>query len=91
MEEPIKLNTIPDFNRTLTIFYNKRIGKVQLYYTGIQDFSVFGEEAEDYKLIWDKLEVPYDDFIIENFNDFVVDNGELCYSPKVRDIRYRRI
>lgn len=59
----------------LTIFYNKRNGRIKELCGGEQDMNWFGDEAQDYELIFDYIVVDYDAYIIENYmNMKVVEN-----------------
>ena len=59
----------------LTIFYNKRTGSIKELCGGEQDMNWFGDEAQDYELIFDYIVVDYDAYIIENYmNMKVVEN-----------------
>lgn len=66
----------------LTIFYNKRTGTIKELCSGIQDMSWFGEEKEDYELIFDYIVVDFDSYILENHINMYVENGEV----KAREI-----
>lgn len=44
----------------VTLFYNKRLGIIKAYCTGKQDMSYFGEEQQDFELIYDFIVVPRD-------------------------------
>lgn len=59
----------------LTIFYNKRTGTIKELCGGEQDMNWFGEEAQDYELIFDYIVVDYDHFILENYMNMVVVDG----------------
>ena len=56
----------------MTIFYNKRLGTIQAIAGGTQDMSYFGEEEEDFKLIYDYIVVDNDEYVINNSNNFCV-------------------
>ena len=60
----------------LTIFYNKRTGVVKELCSGEQDMDWFGDEKQDYELIFDYIIVDFDAFILENYMYMkVVDGG----------------
>ncbi|MEH7490826.1 hypothetical protein [Neobacillus niacini] len=56
----------------LTIFFNKRTGTIKSYCTGVQSMDFFGDEQEDYSLIFDFILVDYDPFVIQNIDNFQV-------------------
>lgn len=63
----------------MTVFYNKRLGKVISVADGSQNMSYFGEEEEDFKSIYDFLVVPHDPFIHDNMQYMEVKDGELIF------------
>ena len=63
----------------MTIFYNKRLGTIQAIAGGTQDMSYFGEEEEDFKLIYDYIVVDNDEYVINNSNNFCVSERQLKF------------
>ena len=61
----------------MTIFYMKSNGKIKVCLTGEHYFSIFGEEEEDYELIYNRIVFPQDDFVIRNLLDYRVLSGVL--------------
>lgn len=76
---------------SMTIFFNKRTGKIMQISTGIQDMNAFGDEKEDFELIWDFIVVEKDTFVMSNTDQFLVDieTKELTYIPLVDTSKYR--
>ena len=76
---------------SMTIFFNKRTGKIMQISTGIQDMNAFGDEKEDFELIWDFIVVEKDAFVMSNTDQFLVDieTKELTYIPLVDTSKYR--
>ena len=76
---------------SMTIFFNKRTGKIMQISTGIQDMNAFGDEKEDFELIWDFIVVEKDTFVMSNTEQFLVDieTKELTYIPLVDTSKYR--
>ena len=64
-------------NKKLTIFYNKRTGAIKELCSGEQDMSWFGDEKEDYELIFDFIRVEFDDFILENYQNMYIEDGRV--------------
>lgn len=60
----------------LTIFYNKRTGIIKELCSGEQDMNWFGDEAQDYELIYDFVVVDFDQYILENYMSMVVVDGK---------------
>lgn len=61
----------------MTVFYNKRLGKIKEVCDGSQSMSWFGDEAEDYGKIYDYIIVKHDQFVHNNFHNMYVTNGEI--------------
>ena len=63
----------------MTLFYSKKTGEIKSYATGIQDMNYFGNDKEDYTLIWDYIVIPRDDKVLRNLEMFKInlDNKEL--------------
>ncbi len=64
-------------NDTLTVFYNKRTGSIKELCGGKQDMNWFGEEKQDFELIFDFVHVPFDSYIFENFTKMEVVEGKV--------------
>lgn len=63
----------------MTIFYNRRLGSIQAIAGGIQDMSYFGEQEEDFKIIYDYIVVDNDEYVINNSSNFIVINNGLKF------------
>ena len=76
---------------SMTVFFNKRTGKIMQISTGIQDMNAFGDEKEDFELIWDFIVVEKDTFVMSNTDQFLVDveTKELIYTPLIDTGKYR--
>ena len=76
---------------SMTIFFNKRTGKIMQISTGIQDMNAFGDEKEDFELIWDFIVVEKDTFVMSNTDQFLVniETKELIYTPLIDTSKYR--
>ena len=61
----------------MTIFYNKRLGSIQAIVGGTQNMSCFGEQEEDFKIIYDYIVVDKDEYVINNSSYFIVINNAL--------------
>ena len=57
----------------MTIYYRKANGEIKQLMSGVNDMSVFGEEQEDFELIWDYIVVEYDEYVRDNARHFYVD------------------
>lgn len=50
-----QMNTLEEHDSRMTVFYRKCNGEIKMISDGIHDMSIFGEEQNDYELIWDYL------------------------------------
>ena len=64
-------------DNTLTIFYNKRTGSIKELCGGKQDMNWFGNEKQDFELIFDYVHVDFDSYIIENYINMMIVDGEV--------------
>lgn len=76
---------------SMSIFFNKRTGKIMQIATGIQDMNAFGDEKEDFELIWDFIVVEKDTFVMSNTEQFLVDieTKELIYTSLIDTSKYK--
>lgn len=58
----------------MTIFFSKRTGNIQAVFSGdLQHIAiVYGANAEDYMLIWDEIEAPDDNDVINTPSNYRV-------------------
>lgn len=57
---------------------NHSIAKVLMeLQPGVQDMTRFGDEQQDYELIFDYLTIDYDPYVANNPNQFEIIGGEL--------------
>lgn len=65
--------TLEEMQNSMTIVFNKRTGSIKATYGGIQDMDIlYGEESEDYKLIWDLQIFEKDQYVLDNIQQFKV-------------------
>ncbi len=86
-----ELPLAPIYPETMTIYYRKKTGEIKMMMSDTCDMSVFGEEQEDYELIWDYIHLPVDDTVRSHREQFSVDveTKELIYTPLVDTSKYR--
>lgn len=61
----------------MTLFFSKRTKDIKAYTAGIIDFGYFGDDEEDMKVIYDLVVVDYDDYVIENVNQFRIEDKKV--------------
>ena len=74
-------------DKEITLFYSLATGKIKLYCTGVQNMDYFGEDKNDYN--YGILIVENDNYIIQNIDKFIVENGELVIVPQTISNKYR--
>ena len=85
---------IPDgqiYDDKMTIYYRKKTGEIKEFISDKCDMSVFGNEQEDYELIWDYIHIEVDETVKNNRQQFIIDleTKELIYTPLVAATKYR--
>ena len=87
---PVELpeETSEEPKQMLTVFYNKRTGIIKELCGGEQTMDWFGEEKEDYELIFDYLVVEHDGYVLSNPHQFIVLDGELKLNSEASLSKY---
>lgn len=62
--------TMKEMKNSMTIYYSKSSGDIKSYCTGVQDMSLFGENTNDFSVIWDFVVLPKDDYVLKNWQNF---------------------
>ena len=77
----------------MTIYYRKANGEIKSIMSGSCDMNVFGDEKEDYILIWDYIVVPYDEYVRFNWKQFKVnlENKSLVYVAPSSVVKYETV
>ena len=59
----------------LTLFFSKKTGKICSYCASEtpQDMSFFGDNEDDFSIIWDYLVIEHDPFVMKNIDFFKID------------------
>lgn len=65
----------------MTIIFSKKTGKIKAIFSGyLQTMdTLYGDEAEEYKIIWDEVMVEDDDAVMNHLDKFIV-------NPETREI-----
>lgn len=66
------METIEDYKASMTIYYRKANGEIRYAIAGIQSMELFGDEKEDYELIWDFIVLPRDEYVMKNKDKFII-------------------
>ena len=73
----------------MTLVFSKRNGNIKGIFSGdLQTMDVlFGEDAEDYKMIWDEVVLKEDNYVIQNVQQFKIniETKELEMIPVVNN------
>lgn len=72
----------------MTLFYSKRTGEIKAYTTGITDMGYYGDDEEDFKLIYDFIVVDRDDYVLDNFSKFKIVDKQIKLKEAVNLDKY---
>lgn len=64
--------TIEEHQKYMTIFYKKRDGEIRGCATGIQDMSFYGDDEEDFSIIFDFVVLEKDRQVLDNIEKFKI-------------------
>ena len=79
-ENKIEEGSIDDFNKNMTLFYGKETGIIRDHSQGRQDLKTYyRESAGDFN--YDFIVVPKDDYVLNNLEKFIIQNGKLMLKP----------
>ena len=67
------MGTVEDYKVSMTVYFRKTNGDIKHIIPGIQSMDIFGDEKEDYLLIWDYVVTTRDEYVMKNKDKFVVD------------------
>lgn len=85
------IKTLEYMESVMTLYFVKletdQKGEIRYTYTGDQDFIIFDKREEEYKLIYDRIVLQMDQYVLDNYHKFKIVNGELM--EKVQKQRRR--
>lgn len=64
--------TMEEHQKSMTIFFRKKDGEIKGYASGIQDMGFYGDDEEDFSLIWDYVVLEKDLKVLNNLNKFKI-------------------
>ena len=80
--------SLEEHEKSMTLYYSKRTGEITAFSTGIQDMSFFGDNKEDYEIIWDFVVLEKDTYVLENRDKFKVIDGAVKLKESVDLTKY---
>ncbi|QLY81940.1 hypothetical protein [Clostridium intestinale] len=80
--------TIDEMNEKMTLFYSKKTGEITQYITGIADMNIFGNNKEDFEVIWDFITVEKDEYVMQNMDKFRVNEGNIKLKESIDLSKY---
>ncbi|WP_326514148.1 hypothetical protein [Clostridium intestinale] len=80
--------SLEEHEKSMTLYYSKRTGEITAFSTGIQDMSFFGDNKEDYEIIWDFIVLEKDTYVLENRDKFKVIDGSVKLKESVDLSKY---
>lgn len=72
----------------MTLYYNRRTGTITELCTGANNMNWFGDEQEDYSLIFDYIVPDYDQYVFNNHNQFRVVDGAIVLNEAAAINKY---
>lgn len=86
-DKVIKEGSIEDFNNTMTLFYGKETGIIRDNGPGRQDLKTYyGASAGDFN--YDFIVIEKDDYVLNNLEKFIIQNGKLMRKPDPKASKY---
>lgn len=67
------MSSIGTSETKMTVFFSKSTGDIKNIVKGVHDMSFYGDNEQDFSIIWDLEVLNYDQFILYNANLFVFD------------------
>ncbi len=67
----------------MTLFYSKRTGEIKAFTTGITDMGYFGKDEKDFSVIYDFIVVELDNYVLDNINQFRVEDNKIKLKDNV--------
>lgn len=82
-------NNIENFEKYMTVYFNKSTGKIIACPSGIADMTPY--EAQDPQLleIWDYEILPIDHGVMYNRDNFKIQNGEIRLVKELNLVKYK--
>lgn len=85
-DKVIEEGSIEDFNKTMTLFYGKETGIIRDHAQGRQDLNYYGASAGDFN--YDFIVIEKDDYVLNNLEKFIIQNGKLMRKPDPKASKY---
>lgn len=76
-------NSVENYEKYMTIYYNKKSGKIVGCPTGINDMTPYKLHDPQLLEIWDYTILPVDYNVINNRENFVVQDGKIKIEQSV--------
>ncbi|SHH55969.1 hypothetical protein [Clostridium intestinale] len=80
--------TIEEHEKSMTLYYSKRTGEITTLSTGIQDMNFFGDNKEDYEIIWDFIVLEKDNYVLGNKDKFKIIDGNVKLKESIDLSKY---
>lgn len=81
-------NNIENFEKHMTVYFNKKSGKIVACPSGISDMSPYMDYDPELLKIWDYEILPLDIEVMYNRDNFIVQNGELKIVKSIQEPKY---
>lgn len=81
-------NNIENYESHMTVYFNKKSGKIVACPSGINDMTPYKDYDEDLLKIWDYEILPLDVEVMYNRENFVVQDGQIKLLRRLARSKY---
>lgn len=74
----------------MTLFYSKNTGEIKSFTSGVTDMEYFGEDEIDMSIIYDFVVLDLDNYVLDNSNQFKIEDGELVLKQEINLSKYKQ-
>lgn len=82
-------NNVENFEKNMTVYFNKKTGKIIACHSGIADMTPYKKQDSELLEIWDYEILPINNEVIYNKDNFKIQNGEIRLIKTLNPVKYR--
>jgi|GEM_PF-2963615 len=82
-------NNVENFEKNMTVYFNKKTGKIIACHSGIADMTPYKKQDPELLEIWDYEILPINNEVIYNKDNFKIQNGEIRLIKTLNQVKYR--
>lgn len=83
------VNNIENFEKYMTVYFNKKTGKIIACPSGIADMTPYKAQDPELLDIWDYEVLPIDHDVMYNRDNFIIKGGEIRLVKELNPLKYR--